>query len=215
VRLDPQNTGFEVFRANLTALMDALPRNLRLGLYECPAPYRRLISDDELKLCRDTGRFVVLKDVSCDLEVVKRRIALVEGTEFGIVNANAAIAHDAMKAGSPGFAGVFTNFHPDLYAWLYQNRNLQDTLVDDLRTFLALAATTEPLGYPVLAKLFHQRIGTVSSAASRAITYDVRERHWALEVILDHIQDGAEAFRKRIAKFGDRKELQGGSVSGS
>lgn len=204
-RLDPKNQGLDAFKHHVGLLLSALPSDMPLGLYECPAPYRRLLNDDELKLCRDTGRFVVLKDVSCDLETVKRRVALAKDTKLAIINANAAIAHDAMKAGSPGFAGVFTNIHPDLYAWLYRNKDLQDSLVDDLRVFLALSANAEPLGYPVLAKLYHQRLGTFSSVASRAVIHNVHEKHWALEAILDHIQEGTENFQDRIAKFEARR----------
>src|SRR5690606_18315798 len=79
-RLDPHANGFEAFKANLDSLLAVLPPDLPLGLYECPAPYRRLISDDELSLCRDTGRFVVLKDVSCDIETVTRRVRLAAGS---------------------------------------------------------------------------------------------------------------------------------------
>lgn len=204
-RLDPDAAGFDAFRGNLQALLNSLPSDMPLGLYECPAPFRRLLSDDEVKFCRDTGRFVVLKDVSCELDTVKRRLELTAGTEFAIVNANAAIAFDAIKQGSPGFAGVFTNFHPDLYAWLYRNQRLQDPLVGDLVTFLALAANAEALGYPLLAKLYHQRLGTFSSARSRSITYDVHERHWGIEAVLDHIQEGTEAFRERIRQFEARR----------
>jgi 4-hydroxy-tetrahydrodipicolinate synthase len=200
-RLDPKHRGFDAFNHNLKAILTALPGDLPLGLYECPAPFRRLLSDEELKLCRDTGRFVVLKDVSCDLETIKRRLQLTKSTDFAVINANAAIAHASMRAGSQGFAGVFTNFHPDLYAWLYRNRDLGDLLVDELANFLALAANAEPMGYPVLAKLYHQRLGTFASATSRAITYDVQERHWALEPVLDHIQQGTGAFRERIFQF--------------
>jgi 4-hydroxy-tetrahydrodipicolinate synthase len=55
-RLDPKREGTEVFAANLKRLLTRLPSDIPLGLYECPAPYRRLLSDDELKLCIDTGR---------------------------------------------------------------------------------------------------------------------------------------------------------------
>jgi len=204
-RLDPEAAGIDAFRTNLQTLLKALPSEIPLGLYECPAPFRRLLSDDEVKLCRDTGRFVVLKDVSCDLSTVKRRLELTAGTDFAIINANAAIAFDAMKHGSPGFAGVFTNFHPDLYGWLYRNQRLDDPLVGDLVTFLALAANAELLGYPVLAKLYHQKLGTLSSVMSRTITYDVHERHWGIEAILDHIHAGTEAFRRRIHQFEARQ----------
>ena len=38
--LDPQREGSHVLLANLHALLDRLPTDLPLGLYECPAPYR-------------------------------------------------------------------------------------------------------------------------------------------------------------------------------
>ena len=199
-RLDPENKGTESFRAHLDALLAALPSDLPLGLYECPAPYRRLLSDDEFKLCRDTGRFVVLKDVSCDLETVQRRVQMAQGSPFAVVNANAAIAFDAMRSGSKGFSGVFTNFHPDLYAELYQRRDEAGGEVEELKVFLALAAMAEGMGYPKLAKLYHTRLGTFEWATSRVVDYDIDERHWAASVLLDHIHEGTEMWRERLSR---------------
>lgn len=197
--LDPKNRGSDVFLGNLKWLLDRLPREIPLGLYECPAPYRRMLTDDELRFCIDSGRFVMLKDVSCDLATVKRRVAMAAGTPFAILNANAAIAYDAMKAGSRGFNGVNTNFHPDLYKWLYTSGTKHPELADDVATFLVLAALSEAFGYPVLAKMYHQRIGTFASIKSRTITFDVRERFWALDAILDKVVAGTEAMRAKIA----------------
>ncbi|WP_175663832.1 dihydrodipicolinate synthase family protein [Burkholderia ambifaria] len=198
-RLDPQRKGSAAFLDHLHKLLARLPSDLPLGLYECPAPYRRLLSDDELRACIDTGRFVMLKDVSCDLETVKRRVALAAGSPLKILNANAAIAWDAMKAGSAGFNGVFTNFHPDLYRWLRTRGDSDPALADELSTFLVVSAVSEALGYPALAKIYHQRIGTFASIRCRAIDYDVRERFWALDAVLDKIVSGTEHFRRRIA----------------
>ena len=197
--LDPKNRGSDVFLGNMKWLLDRLPKDIPLGLYECPAPYRRMLTDDELRFCIDSGRFVMLKDVSCDLETVKRRVAMTAGTPFAILNANAAIAYDAMKAGSRGFNGVFTNFHPDLYKWLYTSGTKHPQLADEVATFLVLAALSEAFGYPVLAKMYHQRIGTFASIKSRTITFDVRERFWALDAILDKVVAGTEAMRAKIA----------------
>jgi 4-hydroxy-tetrahydrodipicolinate synthase len=197
--LDPKNRGSDVFLGNLKWLLDRLPKEIPLGLYECPAPYRRMLTDDELRFCIDSGRFVMLKDVSCDLETVKRRVAMAAGTPFAILNANAAIAYDAMKAGSRGFNGVSTNFHPDLYKWLYTSGTKHPELADEVATFLVLAALSEAFGYPVLAKMYHQRIGTFASIKSRTITFDVRERFWALDAILDKVVAGTEAMRAKIA----------------
>jgi len=196
--LDPKREGTGAFKATLATLLDRLPRDVPLGLYECPAPYRRLLSDEELTLCAETGRFVILKDVSCDLATVKRRVALTGDTPLRILNANAAIAWDAMKAGAPGFNGVFTNFHPDLYKWLWVSGGDHPETARELAAFLVVAAVSEVLGYPALAKMYHQRIGTFASIRCRAIDYDVRERFWALDAVLDKIVDGTEIFRERI-----------------
>lgn len=201
-RFDPKGQGGTVFMDNLGHLLDALPKNLPLGLYECPAPFRRLLSDDELSFCAGSGRFAILKDVSCDLDTVKRRVALTKHSSLAIVNANAAIAFDAMRAGSAGFTGVFTNFHPDLYKWLLTQSAKHPALADELSVYLALAAMAEPMGYPKLAKLYHQRLGTFSCIRSRAVEFDIRERFWALDALLDKIMQGQASFRARIAAAG-------------
>ncbi|MGQ5290854.1 dihydrodipicolinate synthase family protein [Pectobacterium actinidiae] len=196
--LDPHHQGSEVFYATLNRLLAALSPAIPLGLYECPAPYRRLLSDEELNYCAKTNRFVVLKDVSCDLPTVMRRVALTAGTPLNIINANAAIAFDAMKAGSKGFSGVFTNFHPELYHWLYHHHARDPELAQELATFLSLAAVTETLGYPKNAKIYHQHQGTFSSAYCRVNKDDVLEKHWGLAVILEQIRTGTAHYNNKI-----------------
>ncbi|MGQ0687033.1 dihydrodipicolinate synthase family protein [Bradyrhizobium sp.] len=198
-RLDAGREGGSKFIDDLNWLLDRLPAPIPLGLYECPAPYRRLLTDEELAFCARTGRFVILKDVSCDLETVERRVALTKGRPLAIVNANAAIAFDAMKAGSRGFTGVFTNFHPDLYKWLMTEHAAEPALADELSVYLALSAMAEPMGYPKLAKLYHQRLGTFDCTDSRAVTFDIKEKFWALDALLDKIVEGTEHYRRRIA----------------
>jgi 4-hydroxy-tetrahydrodipicolinate synthase len=197
-RLDPENEGEAAFRARLDWLLDRLPERTPLGFYECPQPYRRLLSDEELTGAARSGRFVILKDVSCDLDVVTRRVMLTAETPLAIVNANAAIAYDAMRAGSQGFCGVFTNFHPDLYAWLYRHAADDADLATELASFLALSAMAENMGYPALAKMFHQRLGTFGSMQCRAIDYDIAERFWAIAPLLQTITSTADRFRARI-----------------
>ncbi|MGM3189945.1 dihydrodipicolinate synthase family protein [Dickeya dadantii subsp. dieffenbachiae] len=196
--LDPKNQGSATFFSTLDTLLAALPATLPLGLYECPAPYRRLLTDDELMHCANSGRFVVLKDVSCDLPTVERRVKLTAGTPLNIINANAAIAFPAMRAGSKGFSGVFTNVHPELYQWLYSHSRQQPELAQELATFLSLAAVTETLGYPKNAKIYHQRLGTFEHDNCRVTKDNVLEKFWALTVILDQIHQGTEHYQKKI-----------------
>lgn len=198
--LDPENKGSEVFHEYLKVLMDNLPKDLPLGLYECPAPYRRLLTDEELQFCANSGRFVALKDVSCDLATVTRRVSLVKDTPLHIINANAAIAYPAIQAGSKGFCGVFTNFHPELYHWLYHQHDEAPELANELSIFLSLSAVVENLGYPKNAKIYHQLLNSnnFTSDFCRVIKDDVVEKYWALDVLLNQIKQGTDIYLNKI-----------------
>ncbi len=199
-RLDVDNKGADAFKGSFEWLLARLPDDLPLGLYECPAPYRRLLSDAELKWIAETNRVLFLKDVCCDRQMIKKRLSVVADTQLNIVNANAAMALDAMQMGSHGFCGVFTNFHPDLYRWMYRNWAHDEALAAELGVFLALAGVAESMGYPALAKAYHQRLGTISTTKCRVLPDDILSQHWAVDVVLDKITQGTEHFRARIAK---------------
>jgi 4-hydroxy-tetrahydrodipicolinate synthase len=203
-RLDMANAGFDQFRNALAAATNNLPDDLPLGLYECPAPFRRLLSDDEIKFLADDRRFVMIKDVSCNLDIVTRRLRLAKGSGLAINNANAAIARDAFKAGANGFCGVFNNFHPDLYRWLKDAGSSHPDLAAELAVFLALAASTEHMGYPKLAKLYHKRRGTFNCVYSRAVPDDIATTFWALDAVLEKIEAGTAQYRSKIADLRSR-----------
>lgn len=202
-RLDPENLGSQHLFDTFDTLMRELPPDLQLGLYECPAPYRRLLSDDEIVYFAQNPRFVILKDVSCDINTVRRRLELTKDSNLVISNANAAIAYEAMKSGARGFCGVFNNFHPDLYRWLQDEGEMHVELASELTRFLVLAAATEGMGYPKLAKAYHQRLGTIQSSFSRAVPEDIFQKYWALESILQQIEEGTEYYRGRIQMLRD------------
>ena len=201
-RLDPENSGGDVLCASIDRLKAALPTEMPLGMYECPSPYRRLLTDAEIQFLCDDPRIVFLKDVSCDLEVVERRLKLAQHSALAISNANAAIAHQALASGADGFCGVFTNFHPDLYRWLQDHGQTHPELAEELAIFLALASLSESMGYPKLAKLHHQRLGTFKSACSRAVDGDILATYWALNAVLEKISEGTDIWRQRISDLG-------------
>lgn len=197
-RLDPNNEGTAVMKANFEKLLAALPQNITLGLYECPVSYRRVLTDEEISYFASFDNMVVLKDVSCDLETVKRRVQLTKNSNLKIVNANAAIAFEAMKAGSEGFSGVFNNIHPDLYSYIYKNKNSTDPIIAELVNFLAVCGAVEAFGYPNIAKLMHVKIGTFENYNSRVIKDDIKVKYWAVEELLDHVMQGSERYREKL-----------------
>jgi len=64
-----------------------------------------------------------------------------------------------------------------------------------------LAASTECMGYPKLAKLYHRRRGTFNSVYSRAVPYDIATTFWALDAVLEKIETGTAQYRSRIANL--------------
>ena len=87
--------------------------------------------------------------------------------------------------------------------WALHSRHCRHPeLADELAIFLALAALGEPMGYPKLAKLHHQRLGTFKSDHSRAVSGDILAIHWALDAVMDRISKGTELWRQRIAELG-------------
>jgi len=142
----------EITKRNLEKVLKALDSKIPLGFYECPFPYKRIISPELLNWCASTGRFYFLKDTSCDIKNIKAKIASVKGTPLKIYNANAATLLQSLKEGAAGYSGVMANFHPDLYAWLIKNWKERPEEAEKLHCFLSVASQIEKQIYPVNAK---------------------------------------------------------------
>lgn len=151
-RLAKENESDEIWKNNLEKLLKKIPQDVALGFYECPVPYKRIISPELLKWCADTGRFYFLKDTSCDIENIKVKLDAVKGTGLKIYNANTATLLETLKLGVAGYSGVMANFHPDLYVWLVENFKNSPKDARHLSNFLSLASLIERQVYPVNAK---------------------------------------------------------------
>lgn len=154
-RMDIANTGDDAWISETARLMEAIP-DIPLGVYECPYPYKRLMSDAMLSFCAQSGRFAYMKDTCCDAALMAHRCALLHGTPMRLYNANAQTLLTSMRAGAAGYCGVMCNFHPQLYAWLCGHFEDEPEKAELLQAFLGTAAFTESLAYPVTAK-YHLR----------------------------------------------------------
>ena len=166
-RLDINNEGDDVFIENCKRIIEALPSDVKLGLYECPYPYKRLVSKRILKFCRDSGRFYYMKDTSCDAEVIKERIDILRGSHFKLLNANCQTLLESMRLGADGYCGIMANYHPALYAWLGANYK-SDKNADIIGSFLGTFGFTEAgLPYPSSAKYHMALCGMPSEDIAR------------------------------------------------
>ncbi|MFA5468844.1 MAG: dihydrodipicolinate synthase family protein [Sphaerochaetaceae bacterium] len=139
---------------NLESLLNAIPPEINLGMYECPYPFRHYLSDEMVEYLSSTQRFLFLKDTSSDLKILKKRAELVKNGNLRLYNANSATLLESLRFGYSGFSGVMANFHPQLYHWLYKNRERKEDLVQNLQDFLGLSSMIEMYGYPRVAKYF-------------------------------------------------------------
>lgn len=127
------------------------------GVYECPAPYKRLLSPELLKWCAETGKFSFLKDTCCDLSQLKAKCDAVKGTDLKIFNANGATLLESLKMGCAGYSGVMANFHADLYVWLVKNYEKEPERAKLMMDFLGAASLVECQVYPVNCK-YHMQL---------------------------------------------------------
>ena len=150
-RLDPKNEGDDLFIANAERLLAALPKDAKLGLYECPHPYKRLVTPKILDWCLSTGRFYYMKDTCCDAAVMAERCKQLSGSHFKLLNANCQTLLESMRGGADGYCGIMCNFHPKPYAWLCHNTN--DERADLVQSVIGIFGFTEVgLPYPLTAK---------------------------------------------------------------
>lgn len=166
-RLDPYQEGEAVFSQNAQEIFDRYPE-IDFGIYECPAPYKRLVSTEFLRQAAAGGRMVFLKDTSCDYELIRERIAAVEHSSLKIFNANAASWFDSLTHGGAGYNGIMANFHPDLYRWCFEHRDTDPVRAKTLSDFLTLAAMLELRLYPVSAKYYHSLVGVPMGISTRS-----------------------------------------------
>ena len=148
-----------VVQERLAVLSDALPKSVGLGVYECPYPYKRLLTDEIVRWCAESGRFTFIKDTCCDIERIRRRAEVARGSCLNIANANAQTLLDSLRAGAAGYSGVMANFHPDFYVWLCDNWQTEPEKAEKLSLYLSTAALVESLDYPVCAKDYQVAIG--------------------------------------------------------
>lgn len=151
-----QEESDEVWMERCLDFLDRIDGDIPLGFYECPYPYKRMISLENLKTCADTGRFHFLKDTCCDAALIQKRLEVIRGTNLKLYNANTTTLLDSLKHGAVGFSGVMANFHPQLYVQLCKHYQEEDAAY--LQAFLTLASLIERQYYPVNAKYHLQAI---------------------------------------------------------
>lgn len=157
----------DVLLKNMEYVASALPE-IGLGVYECPYPYKRLLTPYVLKKMTETGKYQFLKDTSCDLKQIQAKLDACEGSQLKIYNANSATLLESLKIGCAGFSGVMANFHPELYAELVSIYKNDPAKAQKIQNFVGFFSVAECQCYPVNAKYYLSLEGLDINIDSRA-----------------------------------------------
>jgi 4-hydroxy-tetrahydrodipicolinate synthase len=154
-----------------------LTGNIPLGMYECPAPYKRIIPAPVFKTLLSANRLVYHKDTSILVENVKAKLDIVKETKSNIefYDAHTPNAMQSLQLGAKGMSSISGNFYPEMLVWMVNNAtnpNKQEE-VKWLQTELTRVDPLIHVAYPMSAKYFLQKRGLPIRTISRATALEL------------------------------------------
>jgi 4-hydroxy-tetrahydrodipicolinate synthase len=167
----------EVFLSRIHQWMELTP-GVPFGIYECPVPYKRLVSIPVLQDLLRSGRLCYHKDTSLDIEQVRAKIKEGAGARFGVYDAYMVHAKASLEAGSMGLSCIQGNFFPDIIAKFCSKPS------EEFQQFLTENMDLMHSAYPTSAKYVLQKQRFPISLATRRkvdpLTIDLKEKLDAL-----------------------------------
>ncbi|MFC7624476.1 dihydrodipicolinate synthase family protein [Microlunatus sp. GCM10028923] len=141
-----------------------------LGFYECPTPWKRLLSDRLYGFAAQSQRFTFVKDTSHDQSIMARRVELAAGSRLRLFNAQTSSIIEGIALGTAGHSGISANLHPELVAWLCDPANADRPERQQVQDIVTMAEAMIGTGYPTSAKQYVAmarglRLGTTSRMA--------------------------------------------------
>jgi len=143
--------------------------SIPMGTYECPSPYKRIITPDVLRFFLSTNRLIYHKDTTLDLEKIKVKIDLAKNSKLEFYDAHTPNAMYSLQMGAKGLSTIAGNFYPEIFSWMCENANNPDRKEDVLwiQSELTRADAIIGQGYPNSAKYFLQKRGVPIEPLSR------------------------------------------------
>lgn len=179
--------------------MFKLTGNIPLGMYECPAPYKRILGTEVFKTLLASNRFVYHKDTSISLESVKAKLDVVKNanSNFEFYDAHSPNAMYSLQMGAKGMSSISGNFYPEILVWMVNNANKPDKQ-EDVKWLQGEISRVDPLihiAYPMSAKYFLRKRGLPVRTISRATALELTPEQ---KKTLDEIHDSFKTWCERL-----------------
>ncbi len=180
--------------------MFRLTGNIPLGMYECPAPYKRILGTEVFKTLLSSNRFVYHKDTSINLESIKAKLEVVKSanSNFEFYDAHSPNAMYSLQMGAKGMSSISGNFYPEILVWMVNNATNPGKL-EDVKWLQGEISRVDPLihvAYPMSAKYFLRKRGlpvrTISRATALELTPDQKKT-------LDEILESFKMWCERLS----------------
>lgn len=156
----------------------ALTGNIPLGTYECPSPYKRILSQPVLNFLLESGRFVYHKDTSEDIDNIKAKLETAKGSKLGLYNAHMGSAAASLRNGGAGLSPIAGNYYPEVIAWLckYAENSGKKEQVDWLQEKLRDMESRITKNYMISSRYYLNKEGLdlelISRRAKNPLTAD-------------------------------------------
>lgn len=166
--------------------------DIPLGTYECPSPYKRVLSTEVLRFLLQSDRLIYHKDTTEDMGHITEKLSVAEGSRLGLYNAHIGSAAASLRGGGAGLSPIAGNFYPELITWICDHAadpgSKQD--VDWLQQKLV---ETEPLiskQYQLGARYFLNKEGLNLEIKSRRSGDPLSQAQIkALDQVYEEVQD--------------------------
>ena len=149
-----------------------LTGNIPLGTYECPLPYKRVISPEVFKFLVENDRMVYHKDTCEDINKIQVKLGLIKKSKMEFYNAHTATALPSMQMGGNGMSPISANFYPEILAWLCENATNPAKRADALWIQEEITKTEPVISklYPISSKYFLIKRGMPIEISCRSKT---------------------------------------------
>lgn len=194
----------QVLFERIDEILSQIPTIL-FGLYECPQPYKRLVSPELLaKLSKHSDRIVYLKETSCDESIFRQKVSATNNTNLQIFNAHTPHAFETARLGAGGLSPIGANFYPELYAFLWKYAN-DAAYSDTVKSVIDFLIKNEPLiskKYPLSSKFFLRQRGLPILITTRREVLDLTSEETSrLEALLKEYMHFAALHGISLATF--------------
>lgn len=158
--------------------MFSLTENIPLGMYECPAPYKRIISAKVFRQILNSGRMVYHKDTSIIHDLVKAKLEILkelENNTLEFYDAHSPNAMYSLQMGAKGMSSISGNFYPEILVWMCKNATDPDKQ-EEVKWLQSEITRVDPLihqAYPMSAKYFLQKRGLPIRTISRTFALEL------------------------------------------